>query len=98
MKALRFGLILLACAVPLSNAAAKYPVPKPSPKPHAHKAVPEPPRPPEPLQDLSHAIPAKDAVKLPSTNEQFDTLRNKIVHDRPAVIDAKKKSDTLKAE
>jgi septal ring factor EnvC (AmiA/AmiB activator) len=76
---------------------------KQSPHPEKQKAAakvvaPPPPPPPEPLQDLSHAIPAKDAVKLPSTKEQFDTLRNKIVHDRPAVIDAKKKSDALKAE
>jgi len=98
MKALRLGLILLACLAPLSNAAAKYPVPKPSPKKHVQHATPVAPSPPEPLQDLSHAIPAKDAIKLPSTNEQFNKLKTQIVHDRPAVIDAKKKSDTLKAE
>ncbi len=50
------------------------------------------------LQDLSHAIPAKDALKLPSTREQFDTLKNQIIHDRPAVIAARQKSETLKAQ
>jgi septal ring factor EnvC (AmiA/AmiB activator) len=48
--------------------------------------------------DISHAIPARDAVKLPSTREQFDTLKTQIVHDRPAMLDAKQKSDVLKAE
>ncbi|MBV9992726.1 MAG: peptidoglycan DD-metalloendopeptidase family protein [Alphaproteobacteria bacterium] len=60
-------------------------------------AKPEPP----PLNDntdTSHAIPARDAVKLPSTTQQFDALRNQIVHDRPAVADAKQKSDALKAQ
>jgi septal ring factor EnvC (AmiA/AmiB activator) len=69
-------------------------------KSHAQKPAPEiaAPSKPEPLQDLSHAVPAKDVFKLPSTKEQFDALKNKIVHDRPAVIDAKQKSDELKAE
>jgi septal ring factor EnvC (AmiA/AmiB activator) len=98
MKAFRLGLLAFACAGAVSGAAAKYPVPKANPKAHAHKVAPEPQRPPEPLQDLSHAIPAKDALKLPSTKDQFDTLKNQIVHDQPVVIDAKKKSDALKAE
>jgi len=110
----RFGVALLACGVTLTAAHATLPTPKPHPKHHAaskpvklpaHSDKPKatarvtaPPPPPEPLQDLSHAIPAKDALKLPSTKEQFDTLKNQLMHDRPAVIDAKKKSDTLKAE
>jgi septal ring factor EnvC (AmiA/AmiB activator) len=48
--------------------------------------------------DVSHAIPAKDAVKLPSTRAQFDTLKSEIVHDRPAMLDARQKSDALKAQ
>ena len=101
MKALRFGAVVVACLAPLAAAHAKYPVPKPHPKYHAQPqaaAPAEPPPAPEPLQDLSHAIPAKDAVKLPSTKQQFDTLKNRILHDRPAVIEAKQKSDALKAQ
>ncbi len=48
--------------------------------------------------DLSHAIPARDAVRLPSTSERFNLLKNQIVHDRPAVIDARQKSEALKQE
>jgi septal ring factor EnvC (AmiA/AmiB activator) len=88
----------LTLAAPLLFGAAKTPVPKPRPKSHeqARPALPMPA--PEPLQDLSHAIPAKDAIKLPSTKEQFNALKNQIVHDRPAVLDAKQKSDALKAQ
>ena len=101
MKALRFGVVLLACVVSLAATRANKPVPKPNPKHHTkpHAAAPATPPPaPEPLQDLSGAIPAKDALKLPSTKDQFDTLKNQIIHDRPAVIEAKKKSDALKAQ
>lgn len=105
MKAFRLALIVLACAATLADASTKYPTPKPGPKTHAQKSHAQRPAPetaapgkPEPLQDLSHAVPAKDVFKLPSTKEQFDTLKNKIVHDRPVVLDAKQKSDKLKAE
>ncbi len=112
MKARLPGLMPLACAALLLGAAAKPPAHKPVPKPHpqtSHTAKPHshpqkpaaaaaPPPAPEPLQDLSHALPAKDVLKLPSTKEQFETLKTKIVHDRPAVIDARQKSDKLKAE
>ena len=53
---------------------------------------------PEPSADLSHALPAKEVLKGPSTKEQFNALRNQIIHDRPAVTEAKQKSDTLKAQ
>src|SRR3569832_2070584 len=53
---------------------------------------------PEPTADLSHALPAKEVLKGPSTKEQFNALRNQIIHDRPAVTEAKQKSDTLKAQ
>jgi septal ring factor EnvC (AmiA/AmiB activator) len=53
---------------------------------------------PEPATDMSHALPAKDVLKGPSTTEQFNALRSQIVHDRPAVTEARQKSDTLKAE
>ena len=48
--------------------------------------------------DITHAIPAKQAVKLPSTKDQFDTLKKQIVRDRPAMLDARQKSDALKAQ
>ena len=48
--------------------------------------------------DIAHAIPAQQAVKLPSTKDQFDTLKKQIVRDRPAMLDARQKSDALKAQ
>ncbi|HWA91640.1 MAG TPA: peptidoglycan DD-metalloendopeptidase family protein [Rhizomicrobium sp.] len=70
---------------------------KPKPVVAAAKPAPEPPLATD-NTDISHAIPAKDAVKLPSTRAQFDTLKGQIVRDRPAMLDAKQKSDKLKAE
>ena len=96
MNAQRLRWLCFALAVPLLSGAAKPPLPKPRPKAHEHQQPAQPA--PEPLQDLSHAIPAKDATRLPSTREQFNALKNEIVHQRPAVIDAKQKSDALKAQ
>ena len=87
-------LLALLCA-PLLIAAAKYPVPQP--RPGTAEIAPRAPL-TDNITDLSRAIPAKDATKLPSTREQFDVLKNQIIRDRPAVVDAKQKSDTLKAE
>jgi septal ring factor EnvC (AmiA/AmiB activator) len=47
---------------------------------------------------MDHALPAKDVLKGPSTTEQFNALRNQIIRDRPAVTEARQKSDTLKAQ
>lgn len=98
MNANRFRFLCLALAAPLLFGATKPPKPKPRPKHHEHAQPAKPLPAPEPLQDMSHAIPARDAVKLPSTREQFNALKNEIVHQRPAVIDAKQKSDVLKAQ
>jgi len=94
-RTLRWAALALA---PFLLCAAKPPVPKP--RPHLHKqeqTIPAAPS-PEPIQDLSHAIPAKDALKLPSSKQQFDALKTQIVHDRPAMLDARQKSDALKAQ
>ncbi len=52
----------------------------------------------EPLPDLSHAIPAKDIGKLPSTAEQFHALTNEIGREQPAVATAKAESEALNAQ
>jgi septal ring factor EnvC (AmiA/AmiB activator) len=98
MTATRLRYLCLALVAPLLIGAAKPTVPKPRLKPHEHAQPPSPAPPPEPLQDLSHAIPANDATKLPSTRDQFNTLKNEIVRQRPVVIDARQKSDALKAQ
>jgi murein hydrolase activator len=48
--------------------------------------------------DLSGAIPADQAGKLPSTEDQYKTLKHKVEQVRPGVETAKTKSQALKAE
>ena len=57
-----------------------------------------PPQALEPLPDLSHALPAPVAAKLPSTAEQFRQLKGVIVKGKPGVETAKAQSDRLKAQ
>lgn len=52
----------------------------------------------EPIPDMSHAVPAHDATKLPSTADQYKTLRQEIDRNTPAAQDAKRKSDLLNGE
>ncbi|HEX4860145.1 MAG TPA: peptidoglycan DD-metalloendopeptidase family protein [Rhizomicrobium sp.] len=95
------------CGVSTKPCAGKVVLHPPKPHhaiKHAKKPVPTttasaPPAPPlNDNTDTSHAIPAGQALKLPSTKDQFETLRNEIKHDRPAMLDARQKSDTLKAQ
>ena len=91
----------LLCAVLLTG-AKKPSVPTPLAKPQSGQSDAEPdhPAPPtvEPLPDLSHALPAPVAAKLPSTAEQFRRLKGAIVKGKPAVDTAKAQSDSLKAQ
>lgn len=67
---------------------------------HADKPAPPAPAAPakvEPI-DLSGALPAHDAAKLPTTREQFRALQNEIAAKRPAAELAKRRSDLLAAE
>jgi septal ring factor EnvC (AmiA/AmiB activator) len=52
----------------------------------------------EQLPDLSHAVPAKELGKLPSTADQYRALNSEIGRERPGVETAKAKSDALRAE
>ncbi len=52
----------------------------------------------ENLPDLSHAIPAKDIGKLPSTAAQYNTLKSEIGREQPQVATAKARSEALKAQ
>jgi septal ring factor EnvC (AmiA/AmiB activator) len=99
MKTSIFCLLALALATPLAVAAATAPIPQPQPKPHRAFPQPSATEPPwEPLQDLTHAVPASAATKLPTAKEQFDELKNQIIRDQPAMLDARERSDRLKAE
>jgi septal ring factor EnvC (AmiA/AmiB activator) len=57
-----------------------------------------PPQTLEPLPELSHALPAPVAAKLPSTAEQYRQLKGVIVKGKPGVDSAKAQSDRLKAQ
>jgi septal ring factor EnvC (AmiA/AmiB activator) len=48
--------------------------------------------------DLSHALPARDIGKLPSTAEQFRRLKGDLVKNKPAVDQAKARRDALQRE
>ncbi len=86
-------MVLAGLLVVPADAQAHHQVAKSPPQP----ARPAPP-PLEPLPDLSNAMPAHDATRLPSTAEQFRALEQEIDRNRPAVAGAKRKSETLNAE
>ena len=73
-------------------------------KPSHHQEKHAPPAPSvvapvlEPLPDLSHAIPARDIGKLPSTADQYRVLRSEIGREKPVVDSARLKSETLNAQ
>jgi septal ring factor EnvC (AmiA/AmiB activator) len=49
-------------------------------------------------EDLSNAVPASSADRLPSTTSQYQSLQTEIAKSRPAVQDAKRRSDALNAQ
>lgn len=51
-----------------------------------------------PLKDLSEAVPARDAARLPTAAAQYRMLKSEIDKNRPALEDAKRRSELLKAE
>ena len=81
-------MLLVACAPSLAG-ADKVPVPRP--RPGIVRAAPAQ----DGVTDLSHAIPAKVLSKLPSTADQFRTLKREIAKDQPEVVTAKSVSEAL---
>ena len=81
-------------------AGAKKPdVPIPRPKPlHVPAAARLAAPALEPLPDLSRALTAPVAAKLPPTSEQFRQLKGAIVKGKPVVDSAKARSDKLRAQ
>lgn len=59
---------------------------------------PAPPVPAEPLKDLTGAVPAHEAARLPSTAAQYRALQAEIAKNRPAVEGARRRSTLLNNE
>jgi septal ring factor EnvC (AmiA/AmiB activator) len=74
-------------------AARKVNVIRPTPRPVIRAAEA-----PEPVMDLSHALPGKALAKLPSSAEQLQTLASELKQGTPQLAGAKQKSDALAAE
>ena len=49
-------------------------------------------------EDLSHAVPASSASRMPNSADQYRALQSEIARSRPAVEDAKRRSDALNAQ
>jgi len=95
---LRAVLFFLSCTLALpalaSPASKKVPIdvtpaPRPAVKSDAPSDIP---------LDLSKAMPGKAMGKLPSSAQQLNKLQTEIAHDKPAVDNAKQKSDQLAQE
>lgn len=80
---------LLLC-VTQSSGATKIALPRPRPSPHVPAPLSS-----DSVPDLSHAMPAKALSKLPTTEDQFRTLKGEIVKNKPVVATAKSTSDAL---
>ena len=81
--------LFIACAASFA-AADKTPVPRP--RPAAARSAPPAQ---DGVTDLSRAISAKALSGLPSTADQFRTLKKEITKDQPEVVTAKHVSVTL---
>ncbi len=100
MRGRFFFLLVAAAFIPPALAAAppyKAVTVPGSPRPRPALKGDVKPAPDIPL-DLSKAVPSKALGSMPSSAEQLGSLKAEIAHDKPAVDDAKQKSDQLSAE
>jgi len=77
----------------VKTASKKVDILRPTPRPVIRAAEG-----PEPVMDLSHALPGKALAKLPSSAEQLQNLSTELKQGTPQLAGAKQKSDTLAAE
>jgi len=89
---LSLGLALPALAAP--QVPKKVPIEvTPHPRPALQSDAP-----PEAPLDLSKAMPGKAMGKLPSSAQQLNKLQTEMAHDKPALADARQKSELLSKE
>ena len=74
------------------------PVPKPRPGPETATAAPVSQPSLTVIPDMSKAVPASEAGKLPTTEDRYRTLQGEIGRSKPAVESARSKSQALTAQ
>jgi septal ring factor EnvC (AmiA/AmiB activator) len=100
------GILFLALLLASSPVAAKTERSRPDKKyPRVAAPILPSPRPapvvaqaPEPVMDLSHALPGKALAKLPPSAQQLKSLSSELKQGQPQLANAKQKSDALAAE
>jgi septal ring factor EnvC (AmiA/AmiB activator) len=88
-----FLLLLLASAPAIAKPVAQYKrvnTIRPTPRP-----TPSIAQTPEPVMDLSHALPGKALAKLPSSAQQLKNLASELKQGQPQLASAKQKSEEL---
>jgi septal ring factor EnvC (AmiA/AmiB activator) len=96
LRTILFTLSLTLALPALAASAAPVKVPvevTPQPRPALNSDAP-----PDIPLDLSKALPGKVMGKLPSSAQQLNKLQTELAHDKPAVADAKQKSEQLSQE
>lgn len=96
-------LAIVVCSAGAAAARENVPAPKPRPvkSTPAQTAAPGGPSGKtgdDGVVDMSHAVPLSDAVKMPSPQDQYQSLKTQIERTRPIVQDAHQTSDRLKSE
>lgn len=60
--------------------------------------APQAKKPPPPLRDMGHAVPASNLSHLPTTEQQYQSLQQQIAKGKPAAVNAKRRSEQLRAQ
>ncbi len=97
-RAFPLFLAALCLAAAPALARAHKPVPKHRPAAAKHAAAPDSQPSLTDIPDLSKAVPASQAGKLPTTEERYRALQGQIGKEKPAVDAAKSKSQALTAQ
>jgi septal ring factor EnvC (AmiA/AmiB activator) len=95
-RALFLSLLVAASPVMAKTAKPNYPrvdMIKPIPRP-----APVVAQAPEPVMDLSHALPGKSLAKLPSSSQQLQSLSSELKQGQPQLANAREKSEALASE
>ena len=94
--------LFLSLLVAASPVMAKTAKPSKYPRVDMIKPIPRPApvvaQAPEPVMDLSHALPGKSLAKLPSSSQQLQSLSSELKQGQPQLASAREKSESLASE